>query len=144
MTPVSKFDPKLNGLTQKLESIQLELNELGNGFEEVAESTEFDKERIDETQIRLDLIYKLQKKHGVRTIAELIDIQTDIKNKLTGFGDLSGEIERLEKEIDELIVDLRKKAKKLSQNRKSVVPDFEKQIQSMLAELSMKLSLIHI
>ncbi len=144
LSTVSKFDSKLNGLTEKLQSLQLELNELGNGLEEVAESTEFDKERIEETQNRLDLVYKLQKKHGVQTIAELLDIQQDLKNQLTSFGDLSGEIVRLEKEIDELVGDLRSKAKELSKNRKSVVPNFEKKIQSMLSELSMKSAVLKI
>jgi len=128
LSTVSKFDAKLNSYTEKLQSIQLELNELGNSFEEVAEGTEFDAGKVEETQERLDLVYKLQKKHGVRTIAELIDIQTDIKNQLTGFGDVSGEIERLEKEIDLLHDDLRNQADNLSKRRKAVVPDFEKKI----------------
>ncbi len=144
LSTVSKFDSKLNSFTEKLQSLQLELNELGNGFEEVADSTEFEPNRIEETQERLDSIYKLQKKHNVQTIAELIDIQDDIKNQLTSFGDISGEILKLEKELDIIHDDLIKQAENLSKRRKAVVPDFEKKIHQRLGELSMNSAVLKI
>lgn len=134
---ISKFDSKIEDLTKKIESIQLELEEIGNEFEEIGEATEYSPELIQETSDRLDLIYKLQKKHNVRTIPELLDIQSNIKNQLSGFSDISADIAKLKVEINKMEVELQKQAQVLSEKRKSVVPSFEKKIHGMLTELSM-------
>ena len=137
LNQIAKFDSNIESLTKKLEGIQLEMEEIGNEFEAIGEATEYSPDRIQEATERLDLIYKLQKKHDVRTTTELLDIQANIQKQLSGFSDISADIERLEKEIDGIETELHKKAKTLSEKRKSVIPSFEKKIHAMLTELSM-------
>ena len=135
---VLKYDDRLQGLYNKFESLTLELQALSEDIERVADDAEFDPERIAEISERLNLIYRLQTKHQVRSIEELLEIQEELSQKLQTFGDMSGEIEKLEKSIAESEEGLFKKAEKLSKRRQEVVPAFQNKVHSMLAELSME------
>jgi len=144
LNQVRKMHPNLPATVDRYESILLELKDLAKEFENVAEDTEYDEQRIQETQSRLDLIYKLQQKHRVKGTGELLQIHEGLKTQLTGFQDLSSGIEKLEKEIDKQEIDLRKIANDLSKRRKKEVPDFEKKIHALLKQLSMEHARIQI
>lgn len=135
---VKKYTPSVSKLHERFEGLLFELEDIGAELDTIAENTEYDPERISEIQIRLDTIYKLQKKHGVTTIEQLIDIQNNLQVQLDAFGDLSGDIERLEQNIAEDETILREKALDLSNRRKAVVPDFERKVIEMLHQLSME------
>lgn len=135
---VLKFDSRIEPLYEKMEGLRLELEALSEDIERIADEAEYDPERISEIEERLNIIYKLQTKHSVRSIHELLEIQTELAQKLQSFGDMSGEIDTLEKKIAKQETQLTQKAKVLSERRKAVVNSFEKKVHSMLVELSME------
>ena len=135
---VKKFHPEITKLHERIDSIRYDLQDVASEFEAIAEGTEYDGERIVETQLRLDLIYKLQKKHGVANIAQLIDIQTSIQEKLAGFGDLTGTIEALESGIMVQEKVLHELAAELSERRKNVTESFVEKVHHLLGQLSME------
>lgn len=137
ISEVKKFHPAIPDLYRRLESLALDLEDLAGEFEKVAESTEFDPERILEIQQRLDVIYRLQNKHRVGTVAELLDIQEDLQRKLDAIGDLSSEIETLEKSIDGQEKNLRSLAAQLAERRRQAAPGFTKKVLGLLAQLAM-------
>ena len=138
ISQIRDFDPRLKSIDTRMESLLAELQDLVIEFEKVAEDTEYDGERIGEVQERLDLIYRLQNKHNVTSVEELIEIQTELEEKLGDFEDISGSIAELEQKISAQDEQLREKAAKLSSKRKAVVPAFEKKVHKMLTELSME------
>ena len=135
---VKKYNPSVSKLYERLEGLLFELEDIGGELEAIAEDTEYNPERIADIQTRLDTIYKLQKKHGVATVEQLLEIQNTLQTQLDAFGDLSEEIEKLEKNLVKLEADLRKQAEQLSAKRKFVTPQFETQVQDMLRQLSME------
>jgi DNA repair protein RecN (Recombination protein N) len=135
---VKKYTPSVSKLHERFEGLLFELEDIGSELEAISEDTEFNPERIAEIQTRLDTIYKLQKKHGVGTVEQLIEIQKNLQTQLDAFGDLSEEIEKLEKALVTQEVDLRKQANELSTKRKFVTPQFESQVEGMLHQLSME------
>ena len=138
LNQVSKFHSGLAPLIEKYDGLVLELGELSNEFEQIANDTEHNPERAGEVQRRLDLIYRLQKKHGVNSIESLLQIQADITQQLTTFGDLSNEIIALENAITKAELALRKIAATLTKRRKSVVDGFLKLVHGQLGLLSME------
>jgi DNA repair protein RecN (Recombination protein N) len=138
VSQVKKYAPSVSKLHERFESLLFELEDIGGELEAIAEDTEYDPERISDIQIRLDTIYKLQKKHGVGTVEQLLDIQDDLQNQLNAFGDLSSDIESLEKQLVEQEAGLKKMAVELSNKRKAIVPKFEKEVETMLHQLSME------
>jgi DNA repair protein RecN (Recombination protein N) len=135
---VKKYTPSVSKLHERFEGVLFELEDIGSELENIAEGTEYNPERIADIQTRLDTIYKLQKKHNVGTVEQLLEIQNNLQSQLEAFGDLSEEIEKLEKSLVTQEEDLRKQATELSTKRKSVTPQFEAQVEGMLHQLSME------
>lgn len=133
-----KFGEQFEQLFERLSSILLELNEVSNDCEEVAEDTEYDPERIMEIQQRLDMIYRLQNKHQVSDISELLEIQENLQQQVDGIGDLSNDIAELEQSVRKQEGRLKKQAEVLSQERHKVVAAFENKVEKMLGQLAME------
>ena len=100
LSSLRKVYPELDKIMERFDGAVLEIQDVASEFERIADETEHDGERIMEIQNRLDLIYKLQNKHHVKTVNELLSIQTDLQSKVGAFADLSIEIEKTEKDIE--------------------------------------------
>lgn len=138
MGGVANFDSHLQQLKERFDGVVYELQDMSREFEQIAEDTEYNEERITELQERLDLIYRLQKKHSVQTLEELLEIEASLSSKQHSFADLSKQMELLQIEIQEQEAQLKQMAQQLSEKRQSVVPAFEKEVENMLKELSME------
>ncbi len=137
MSATRKISTDLNGLSERLESVIAELQDLAKECDRVSEATEHDPQRIQDIQDRLNTIYKLQKKHGLASVDELLRLQNDLEQQLGGFTDLGEAIAQLEHALAEQEQHLRTVAATLHERRVAVVADFEEKVQSMLAQLSM-------
>jgi len=144
LAQISEFDGELRTLQERYDGLLLELQDLAGELERIGESTDHDPARIAEVQERLDLIYRLEKKHSVTTVEELLDIQENLEQQLQAYGDVSQEIMRLEKLLDEQEATLIKYAGQLSERRKSVVEGFAEKVRQMLTMLSMEHAQIRI
>lgn len=133
-----KVYPALEKIMERFDGSLLEIQEVASDFEKIAEETEYDGERIQEIQSRLDMIYKLQNKHHVKTVEELLEIQEDIQTRVGAFADLSSEIEKTEKDIAQFETKCSKLATQLSKKRKAVISSFEKKVQKLLVLLGME------
>ena len=137
LTPLAAGDPKLQSITERFESIRLELDEVASDLEAFGEETDISPERLEEIEERLNLLYRLQTKHSVKTNAELIEIYNDLSGRLMHFSDLGGNIGKLERERQRLTADLVKQGTALRKERQRVAPDFGDRVQRQLADLSM-------
>lgn len=135
---IGKYDPKLARLSERYDGLAEELKDIASEFETIAEVTEYDPERILEIQARLDLIYRLQNKHKVNSVKELLEIQANLQQQLGAFGDLSAEIDMLRTRIAEQEIHLWEVAQTLSERRHQVIEDFENKVKDMLNQLSME------
>jgi DNA repair protein RecN (Recombination protein N) len=137
LAPTRKLSPQLASVSERLESILVDLQDVAKECERIAEGTEYDPQRIAEAQDRLNVLYKLQKKHGVANVAELLSIQADLEKQTSGFTNLDKEIVALEQGIAAQEKALRTQAGTLSERRKSVPTSFEERVKAMLTQLSM-------
>ena len=132
-----KLSPDLSALSTRLDSMIVDLQDFARDCDRVAESTEHDPVRINEVQDRLNVLYKLEKKHGVATVLELLQIQEKLEHQTACFSDLGGDIERLTKKITQQEQHLRSIAANLSQRRRAIPAAFEEKVHGMLLQLSM-------
>lgn len=133
----AKVDPNISKILERYQSLVIELQDIAGELENIAEETEHDPARIAEIQQRLDLIYKLQKKHNVATVAELLEIQRQTESQLHSFGDLSAEIAAMQTQIASQEAELLELAVRLREARMAVVADFEANVQELLTQLAM-------
>ena len=138
LIPLAAGDPKLKGLYDRFESLRLELDEIAGDLEAFGDDTEVNPERLEEVEERLNLIYRLQTKHSVTTVEELLTIYNELSGRLGHFADLGGEIEKLTAEREKVTAALQKIGLKLRKGRQKVAPKFSTNVQTQLAELSME------
>ncbi len=132
-----KLTPELASMSERMDSLIVDLQEIAKDFDRISELTEHDPDRINEVQERLNVLYKLQKKHGVVSIPELLQVQESLAAQTAGFTDLGGEIARLEKALTAQEKQLRSLAATLSKRRRSIPAAFEEKVHGMLHQLSM-------
>lgn len=137
MSSTRKISPTLSALSERLDAAIIELQDIAKDCERISEQAEHDPQRIMEVQERLNTIYKLQKKHAVADIADLLALQGSLEQQLTGFTDLGSEIIRLENSLVGQEKHLRAIAATLRERRMAIPADFETRVHTMLAQLSM-------
>lgn len=133
----AKFKPEINELYSRLNSSYIELKDISNELDSIEQAIVYDPKRIEGLTIRLDSIYRLQQKHQVKSVDELITIMEELSNKLLEFSSLETEIIKTKKELDTIQKSLTALAKKIAANRKKVIPKIENDIASLLSSLSM-------
>ncbi len=133
----AKFKPEIDELSTRLISSFIELKDISNELESLEQDIVYDPKRIEILTIQLDIIYRLQQKHQVKSVEELIVIKEELSNKLLEFSSLESGIEKTKKELNALQKSLTTLAKKIATNRKKEIPKIEKEIASLLSSLSM-------
>lgn len=137
LNAVEKFDPAIAELNERLKSVLIELKDLAIEISSVEEGTEHNAQRLQTIQDRLDLFYSLQQKHRVGNNAELLVIQEQLSDNLNAILNSDEQLEKLQKEIDELNALLFKQAKELDSNRRKAIAIAEKEVGKSLKQMSM-------
>lgn len=144
LSPYSEVDQRLNDLQKRIESCYIELKDILSEAESVDEKIIYDKERIEVIGERLSLFFKLQKKHGVPDLSELIRKREELDEKISSFNGLEERIAGLKKETAEMRSQLKERAVKLSAKRSKVAPEIQKRLVELLQELGMPNAAFHI
>lgn len=134
---ISKFKPEIADLFARVNSSYIELKDIANELESIEQDIVYDPQRIELLNAKLDELYRLQQKHQVKTIEELITIKDELSNKLLDFTSLGEEIEKVKKALDAADKSLAALSKKISENRKKAIPKIEKEIAALLNALAM-------
>ena len=137
LNAVEQFDTAIAELNERLKSVLIELKDVAGEISSVEESTEHNAQRLETIQERLDLFYTLQQKHRVGTNAELLTIQNQLSDNLNAILNSDEQLEQLQKEIDELNVQLFKQATTLDSNRKKAITLAEREVNKALKQMSM-------
>ncbi|MDB5030824.1 DNA repair protein RecN [Mucilaginibacter sp.] len=139
-----KFNPQIEGLQERLNSTVIELKDISAEIENIEQRTHTNEARTVDINIRLSLIYILQKKHRVNSNAELLELQDELSGKIQQavFGDEV--IEKLQQQLNADKKELEKLAAQLSTNRLKAIPVIEEQVLQTLAEMGMSNSALKI
>lgn len=137
MGATRRINTQLGALSERLDALLIDLEDFARECERIAEQTEYEPQRIADVQERLNVVYKLQKKHGLNSVADLLTLQENLEEKLHGFTNLDASIEKLEQELERQEKALREQSAVLGQRRLGVIARFEQKVQEMLAQLSM-------
>ncbi|MBI3503164.1 MAG: DNA repair protein RecN [Bacteroidetes bacterium] len=137
LSSISKLNSAYNELLLRISSSYVELKDIATEIENLSQKISFNPNRAEELTNRLDEIYRLQKKHRVNSVEELLDVKTNVKQKLKENSSLEIEINKLQKEAEIVREKLFALAKKISSDRKKSLPKLEKEVNALLASLAM-------
>jgi DNA repair protein RecN (Recombination protein N) len=135
---ISRVFPKSAELLERIKSLHVEIRDIASELEILERDVIFDPQRIEIINDRLDIIYRLQQKHRVNSITDLLLIREDLEKKLSEINSLDNDIEVLEKSINETRHSLIALASQIHDTRVKSIPLIEKNIKSLLTELGMK------
>lgn len=133
----ARYLPAAESLYERLQSSLIELKDVSAELEQLADGVLMDEERLSIVAERLSLIYSLQKKHRVDTVAALLALQQEFEHKLLDSDQQEEQIDSLKKEIESLRNNLITSAKQITANRMDVKGRIETEVQSVLAKVGM-------
>lgn len=144
LAKTAKSSEKLGELAQRSESALIELRDIYAELQHIGESLNFDSESLETVKQRLDLIYSLERKHEVQSVAELLALQEKFSETLSGEEDLQNEKAELEKELHELQEKLLTLAEKIFEQRKEAAERVEQETCGLLADMGMQAAVLKI
>lgn len=131
------FHHDLPVVSQRLQSIQIELQDVADEVGRISDHVNYDPEKIEQLSERLSTGYKLLKKHGVQTTNELLLIQQQLEEKLQAVLNIDETIQQKEKESNRLTEEAAKLAKKISEARQKQIKPLEDKVNKLLAQVGM-------
>lgn len=115
-------------LAERLNSNWLELKDIAAEIENLLRKSEINPERVQLLQERLDLAYRLMKKHNVTGGEGLQEIRMQLAQELEQKNNNDQQIEKLKNETEQMHRNLEKLASLLHQNRLKATPIIEEKI----------------
>jgi DNA repair protein RecN (Recombination protein N) len=115
------------------------LRDLQTELSRYADKVDVDPARLAEMDERLNLIHSLKRKYGA-TLTEVIAFGAEAKEKFQSLESRDAELARINGALAKLDAELLKVGKKLSAERKKVIPQLAKAVAKQLADLGFKQS----
>jgi len=134
---IKGLNKDIHALSERLHGAFEELRDIAIEFSNIQESTTLDPEKLQEVNDRLDVIYRLQKKHNVNTLSELLTLQQELETKVEGVDNSSTEIETLKAGLEVQFKALLKLAEQLHAMREKVLREFQNHVVVLLAKVGM-------
>jgi len=134
---MTKFDPSISDLTDRLESVQIEINDLKDVFLEYIETNTDGIEKLEQIEQRIDVIRKIKRKYGT-DIEEVLRKLDEYKIRLDFLSDAESNLSELNKCISKVIYELLSIAKMLSDERDKTGRLLSREIVKQLIDLGMK------
>ncbi len=134
---ISSLSVEYAQLAERLSSVLIEFDDISSELQANAESLSDDPERLELINQKLQLIYTLQKKHQVSTVAELLSIQEELDSKVIMADEADSAIAKLTAEAETAKTAIDATAQNINKKRKGAVPVLTDKITAILAQLGM-------
>lgn len=115
-------------LASRLDSAVIELKDVAMAVSALQEGLEFNPDELERVNDRLNAIYALESKHGVRSVDDLIDLQREYELRLNAIDNSEDNIKRLEAEEKKAFSEAKSTAEKLTLSRKRIAEEFAKDL----------------
>ena len=136
LLPYTEFNPIFQQLQERLEAASIELRDIAAECSNVRSSMEFDALRYQELQTRMQALYRLNRMYQC-TGDELLHRYQEAKKELQSMQSDQAELQTLQKEKEQLLEEVSKRAKELSQYRIQTAAQFVAAVTEQLEFLNM-------
>ena len=127
--------PSIADVAGRMQSSYIELKDIAQEISSSVDHVEFDPNRLDAINTRLDKLYTLQQKFHVETVTELIATRDRIAEQLSHIDNGDEDIEEKEKEVAALHAKAEKQAALLTSIRQKSAKAIEKEMKGRLIPL---------
>ena len=132
---ISSVFPKADVLNSRLDTVYIEVKDIAEEVSRATADIDFDPNRLDFINQQLDKIYHLEKKFHVETIAELLAIQAELKQKLDGIDNSDELLKEAEQILAARQADCAKQAALLTKGREKAAKTIQKEMKERLVPM---------
>lgn len=129
--------PKVAPITERVESAYIELKDIATELSSLQDSISLNPAALEQLQERVDLGYKLLKKHQVTTTDELLAIQKQLQASVGASEHIHVQIETLQKDLAALTSEVSNVASLIHEGRVGVIATFEQATNTLLSAVGM-------
>ena len=137
MQQIARVYPTIESYQERVESALIELRDIADDINGLAEEVEYNPARLQEVTERLDNLFALEQKHHVSSSEELIALAADIRSQLSLLTDSEENIKALKQQIAGETELATKLAEKLSAGRTKAAKQVEKLVSESLTPMDM-------
>lgn len=129
--------PIAGSLAERLDSVQIELEDVSGELENSLERVEYDPKRQEIVDERLNLLYTLQRKHNVQGEKELLALKESLRERVDTIENIGDILLQKEKEVCRLSDEMNKLGEQLTALRKAAAKIIEERLVECLHSLGM-------
>lgn len=137
LNTITKFAPTYQEIYDRFHSVTIELEDIISSIEHASEGLQVNPAELFRVDQLLQTLYRLQQKHHVSSVEQLLEIESQLSSKINTTLDLDTTIQTLEKQKQKLSDTLLKFASDLHNTRLEAVPILEQKLVSYLALLGL-------
>ncbi|MDE5561099.1 MAG: DNA repair protein RecN [Bacteroidaceae bacterium] len=137
LSSIQKFFPEAEELAGRLDSCRIELQDIADTLESKGEDIDYEPERLEEVQTRLNTLFSLEQKHHVVSSEELITLLQEMQERLDMMDNSDEYISQLRQQEKEARAKLETIAKDLTETRAKAAGKVQKDIIASLRTLGM-------
>ena len=134
---LERYYPKAKEIAERLRSAYIDLNDLASETEILKDDVEYNPERMEWVNERLNTIYSLEQKHHVSTVTELLTLQDNYQRQLDEIGSFDEQIAELTQLVAASYQELLQQAAVISAQRKASSEKIAEQLAQMVVPLGM-------
>ena len=134
---LAAFGNQFSSLNERIQSVLIEIKDIATEFVSFQGHIEANPELLEQIEVKLQLLYSLQKKHNVQEVADLIAIKEELATKVSAVENIEATIAEKKQAVINAENNLSAIAEELSKRRKEVTPNLKRQLQDTLALLGM-------
>lgn len=134
---IEKVYPQAEEIAKRIESSYIELKDLSYEVAGAADDINFDPERLEFVNNRLDTLYSLQQRYRVNSNKELLDIASQLQAKLNAIESHDNRLEELTAQVETSLKAARSLAAELTEKRKAALAQISNTMIGVLQNLGM-------
>ncbi|MBT8299339.1 MAG: DNA repair protein RecN [Maribacter sp.] len=134
---LSSYGTAYDALDKRIQSIFIEIDDVGSEVQALLENTDMNPQLLDAVNTKMQLLYDLQKKHGVKDIQALLQVKEELREKVDAKENIEATIAEKQGELAAGELELNKIATTISGKREKIIPNLKSQLERQLSLLGM-------
>lgn len=134
---ITRVYPHVEELSERLESAYIEIKDIASDISSTLDDVEFDPERLEYINNRLDIIYSLEKKYSKGNVEELIEERDRLQKAIDAIDNSDEDLKELSAKVDTLRKKAQQLAETLTKTRTKAAKTVEDEIHKRLTALGM-------
>ena len=132
------------GMSERVANSLIDLKDIAQSISSIEESLNNDPAALQQVEDRLNAIYSLERKHNVKTVNELLELQTQYQQRLDTIDCSEERINAMQQQLDGQRSEALKLAQIISERRKKAAAEFSTKLIPLAQNLGMKNLQFHV